>query len=249
MKQVVCSGFSPQGRIDYGERFLATFDRHWPASVGLKVYVEEPFDMPRGACRDLFDCRGVSEFLADTKDDPVANGKRPHGKGPADPRPDVWREKEWTSGYTFRLDARKFSRQLFIPENAAEDMDDGDILTWLDGDVVTTRDVSDGFVPGLLGGADGAYLGRMGQHSEIGFWCVRLSPGTRSFLTALADMYRSGEVFHLRETHSAFVWDTVRGWLPGLHFRNLTPKGNGHVWPTSPLGSWMRHDKGQRKYK
>lgn len=249
MKVTVCSGFSPKGRIEYGERFLESFDRYWPSTVGLKVYVEEPCPMPRDAERSLWDCRGMREFLDHTLNDPKANGRRPEGVPATAPRLPVWRQREWENDYSFRFDARKFSRQLFIPENAAADLPDGDILIWLDGDVATTRDVPEGLASGLLAGADGAYLGRMGTHSEIGFWAVRLSPGTRGFLTSLADMYRSREVFRLRETHSAFVWDTVRQWLPGLHFRNLTPRGAGHVWPTSPLGLYMRHDKGKRKFE
>lgn len=245
----VCTGWSPTGRFEYGERFLETFDRHWPESVGLQVYVEEPMPMPRGAYRSLWDCEGVRDFLERTAGDRKHDGKRPESVPPTAPRQSFWRQAEWEDDYSFRFDARKFCKQLFIPEEAARDLSDGEILVWLDGDVVATANVPEDFVPQLLGDADGAYLGRTGTHSEIGFWCVRLSRGTRQFLYALANTYRTGRIFSLAQTHSAFVWDDVRQAMPFLNFRNLTPTGHGHVWEQSPLSPFLRHDKGKRKFK
>lgn len=205
--------------------------------------------MPRGAERSLWDCRGVREFIKANGHIAAHNGKRDHEAVPAERMPSRWREKEWREGYTFRFDAVKFCRQLFIPEHAATDMADGEILVWLDGDVETVKAVPEGFVEALVGTADGAFLGRMGTHSEIGFWAVRLNRLTRRMLSDIANMYRDGTVFSLPETHSAFVWDFVRQTLPAINMKNLTPRGKGHVWPTTELAAYTRHDKGNRKYR
>lgn len=233
----VVSGFSPKGYLEYGQRFLDTFDRHWPKSIDLVVYGENPVPMPRGRFHLLSDCNGVTEFIERHKGNPEANGKKPR-KG--------WREREIANGYCFRFDAVKFSRQCFIPEAAAADMADGDILAWCDADVMTLADVPEGFIEGLLQGFDMTFLGRTGTHSEIGFWAVRLNPQTRAFLTAFADVWRSDKVFDLPEWHSAYVFDHCRK-ASNVRQIDMTPGGRGHVWTTSPLHRFTDHLKGDRK--
>ena len=234
----VCSGFSPAGRVQYGERFLRSFDQHWPREVELQVWVEEEMPMPRRACRLLFDIPGAAEFHQRHADNPAAKGLVQQ------PR---WKDKERERGYSFRTDAYKFWKQILIPEAAAENMADGDILVWLDGDVDTTRPVPTGLVPDLLGDAEICYLGRARGHSEIGFWAVRLNPRTRQFLHEIALLYTTDEVFRLPEWHSALVWDHVRR-AARFKEQNLVPPGlGGHVWPYTPLARYTRHDKGKRK--
>lgn len=241
----VCSGFSPSGKKSYGDRFLATFDRHWPKSVELVVYVEEQTPMPRGAERILWDIPGAREFHHRHADNLAAQGR--------EPRP-CWKPRELVKGYSFRTDAGKFWKQIVIPQAASLDeklgpLEDGDILIWLDGDVVTTRDVPEDFIQKTLGDADVAFLGREPKWSEIGFWAIRISPITLEFLSLIARMYTEDRVFKLPHWHSAFVWDYVRRQL-NLSERNLTRPGTrGHVWPHSVLGRYMVHDKGGRKPK
>lgn len=157
-----------------------------------------------------------------------------------------WKDRERAAGYSFRTDAFKFWKQILIPEAAARGLADGDILVWIDADVQTTAPVPAEFVPTLLGSSNLCFLGREPKHSEIGFWAVRLNPQTRAFLTAIAEVYRSDAFLTLPQWHSAFVWDHVRRGT-GLSERNLSPGGSGHVWPTTALGRFMRHDKGDRK--
>lgn len=234
----VCSGFSPTGRGQYGERFLRSFDAHWPSSVELQVYVEEPMDMPRDAWRSLWDIPGAAEFHLRHAQDLAAQGLT---------QQPCWKDKERARGYSFRTDAYKFWKQIVIPQAAAADMADGDILVWIDADVETTRDVPPNFVEQLLGVHDVVYLGRDLSHSEIGFWAVRLGDRVRSFLHQIAETYTTDHVFQLREWHSAFVWDHVRT-RSGLLERNLVRKGlRGHVWPHTVLAKYTRHDKGPRK--
>ena len=233
----ICSGFSPEGHRQYGQRFLDSFDANWPARVELQVYVERRTDMPRRAYRDLWTVDGARE-CAKRYDDPMYRGIAPH---------DGWKEKERRARYSFRFDAAKFWKQILIPEAASAGLDDGDILVWLDADVMTTAEVPAGWVEELIGDAELVYLGREPKHSEIGFWAVRLNPQTRRFLHDIAEMYRDGTAVTLTEWHSAFVWDHVRR-AAGLRERNLCPPGaRGHVWPRSPLAAYTRHDKGKRK--
>lgn len=234
----VCSGFSPAGRVQYGERFLASFNRHWPPDIQLQVYVEDAGQSGPMVERSLWDIPGARAFHDRHADNLSAQGRT---------QQPCWKDKERSRGYSFRTDAYKFWKQILIPEAAAADMADGDILVWLDGDVETTAPVPLDFVPKMLGVAEVSYLGRARGHSEIGFWAVRLNDRTRRFLSDIAEVYRTDHVFELREWHSAFVWDHIRS-RSGLVERNICRPGTvGHVWPLSPLARYMRHDKGERK--
>lgn len=233
----VCSGFSPSGYEQYGKRFLDTFHKFWPADVDLKVYTEQPVEMPRGHCRSLWDCGGVGDFIARHKDNLERNGRMPNKH---------WRPRHIKGGYNFRFDAVKFCRQCFIPRHAASDLVDGDVLVWLDADVVTLCTVPKDFIIDLMRGEEIAFLGRIGTHSEIGFWCVRINDRTRSFIDTFAETWASDEVFHLPEWHSAFVFDYCRK-AANLRERHLTPNGRGHVWMQSPLAKYTDHCKGERK--
>jgi hypothetical protein len=233
----VVTGFSPKGYEEYGRRFLEGFDKHWPREIGLIAYVEEPVKMPRGSFRSLYACDGVGAFIDRHKDDPERNGRKPNDK---------WRERHRRFGYNFRFDAVKFCRQCFIPRHAAADMADGDLLTWLDGDVMTFDHPPKSFLDDLIGDADIAFLGRKATHSEIGYWSVRLNTRTRTFLNRFADVWESDQVFKLDEWHSAYVFDHSRRAVP-MSERNLTPNGSGHVWFQSPLKKYTDHCKGARK--
>lgn len=233
----VCSGWNPDGSTQYGRRFLASFDRHWPKDVQLAVYVEKPETMPRDACRDLWSIPGADACRHHFAN-PLYQGRVPSK---------FWKPRDIAKGYSFRFDAAKFWKQILIPEDASLDMADGDILVWLDGDVETIRPIPADLIERQLGDADVCFLGREPKHSEIGFWAVRLSPEVRNFLAAIAETYFSKSVVHLDEWHSAFVWDHVRR-LSGLRQRNLCGKGmTGHVFPRVEIGRYMRHDKGKRK--
>lgn len=236
----ICTGFSPKGYVDYGANFLETFDGYWPKDVRLLYFVEQPLpgSVVRGGERSLWTCRGAREFIERNATDPQRCGRAPH---PA------WRPKDHARSYSFKYDAVKFSRQCFIPEGAAEELLDGEVLAWFDGDVITFRPVPTDFVEKLLGPHDLCYLGRTNMHSEIGFWAVRLSPKTRAFLASLAALYRDDVIFSLREWHSAFAFDYVRQRAEYLKVLNLTPRGMGHVWFQSPLAQYTDHLKGERR--
>lgn len=240
-KTTVMTGFSPAGETQYGRTFLDTFDRHWPKSVALKCYVEQPTEVPRDGSRDLWDCKGLKRFL-DIHNLPLFNGRV------AMP---CWKPRERETGYSYRTDVRKFSRQMFIPREAAVDLPDGDILAWMDADVITDKDVPEGFIESLLGDAEICYLGRGKKHTELGFWACRLNRRSRSFLHDLAALLETGNFESKAQWHSAYLWDFVRSFaydgMAKKAAKDLTPGGDGHVWFSTPLGIYTDHLKGNRK--
>lgn len=238
MKIRVCSGWHPAGRVSYGNRFLETFEKFWPASVELQVYVEEAHKMPRGACRMLWDIPGATEFRDAYRDKPETQGRI------AMP---CWKKSEQRKGYSFRTDAYKFWKQILIPGAAAQGLDDGDVLIWLDGDVVTTAKITEDWLRSVMGDADLVYLGREPSHSEIGWWMIRMSDQARAFLQSIAMIYTTGKFSELPETHSAYVWDYVRKQYRFKERNLCKPGARGHVWPKTILHERTAHMKGPRK--
>lgn len=238
MTVTVCTGFSPAGYEEYGKAFLDSFDRFWPKSVNLVAYTEEPVDMPRGECRSLWSIPGIASFISRHKDNAVYNGRGVNLQAAAS-------EKERRAGYSYRFDAVKFCRMAVIPAHAAQTITAGDILVWLDGDVVTYKDVPEGFIEDLLGDAEVAYLGRDRKHSETGFIAFRI-PHAIPLLDQYSDIFLSDRIFVLPEWHSAYVFDYARQ-QTDIDAKNLTPGGKGHVWFQSPLGDRLDHLKGRRK--
>jgi hypothetical protein len=236
VKTTVVTGWAPTGWDEYGRRFTETFDRHWPKSVDLISYVWEAQALPRGEARIM--PADVQGFLYRHRENRKAAGKE-YVQG--------WREKHIKSGYCFRFDALKFCQMAMYPWHAAQSVKDG-ILVWLDGDVVTNKNVPEGWVNRLLGPNSVAYLGRVGAHSEIGFTAYRL-PAALPLLKRFHDIYATDEVFTLPEWHSAYCFDIARREAEriGLRCLNLTPRGTGHVWMQSPLVEYTDHLKGKRK--
>lgn len=243
----VVTGWSPAGFEEYGRRFLHGFNRFWPASTQLVVYGEQPVPLGRGEFRRLDVIPGCAEFLR-KYDTPAARGQVPHPG-----YEHRWKPKHRVDRYNFRFDAWKFCRQGFIPHHAAgllEDREDGDrhLLCWLDGDVVTHSAIPRGFIEGLLPpGYAVAYLGRGEKHSEIGFQLYDVTLAA-PMLEEFSRIYASGEVFRLKEWHSAWVFDEARR-RTRVPAHDLTPGGHGHVWHQSPLRAMTDHLKGKRKAK
>lgn len=248
MALTICSGMWGERRNHYANTFLPGLRKWWPSSVNLQLGLDEPLAELLAPGRDmrihwLREDLGYQGFMDRNGGSPTACGKRPAPGA-------NWKPKCLREGYNFRFDAVRFAGQGFIPDLAAGYMLDGDILCWLDADVVTHAQVPEGFIEGLIGDADGAYLGRGEKHSEIGFWAIRLNEGTRVMLRVFADAYRTDNLFTLKEWHSAFVWDWARRWAEDMHdvqMRDLTPGGHGHVFEQSPLSPFLLHKKGQRK--
>lgn len=237
----ICTGWHPEAWTLYASTFIDMFSRHWPEGVNLVAYVEKPQTLIRGQQRSLWDIRGAKDFIERHQNNPAHNGRG---------RLDAWKSKEISGGYSYRFDAVRFCKQMFIPYAAAFGMKDGEVLAWFDSDVVTYKDVPANWIEGILGDSELVYMGRERKHSEIGFWAVRLNPVTRSFLCDLSYLYRTDEVFKLAEWHSAFVFDHCLKkfeHIDGGRVKNLTPGSRGHVWFQCELGRYTDHLKGNRK--
>lgn len=245
------TGWSPRCWVDYAHRFYASFERYWHKGIKLIAFGEDGRPPgPRVEMHALAEIPGCIEWLR-ANDTARARGGDPHP---------TWKDKERAAGYSYRWDAWKFCRQGFIPWAAAH-LADTTHLLWLDADVETLQPMEAGMIEALLPPDQlVAYLGREGKHSEIGFQLYRIRdnegrPIQRTFemLRLFSETYRSGAVFELAEWHSAYVFDHCRRiWMeePFGYAQNLTPGRHGHVFKDHPLiGRWMRHDKGDRKYR
>lgn len=235
----VVTTWGPKGWTEYAERCARSLAEHWPRHDELVAYVEKKVELPRWEQRDLNSCEGLKEFLAWCEDHPEARGAAPVGG---------WGRKANETGYSWQHDAAKFCRQLFVPEHASSDMEDGDVLIWLDADVLAHQAIPEGIVDEMLEGHDLAYVGRS-RGTECGFWAVRLKKETRAFLYHLPEMYRSHDVFKMREWHSGRVFDEVRQRceLFGMTAISVGDGSNRHPWFSTPIGRYTDHLKGPRK--
>lgn len=219
----------------YGRAFAQSFQKFWPGHVELIMVTDQNLPLMRGRQIDLSGIHGYGPFKAAYGGDPKANGYESVGFKVND------------KGYCWRMDAVKWMPQALAPVAALEGLEDGDILVWFDADVETTSKVPEDWVETLLGDADVACLQRPGIHSEIGFYAVRINHLTCAMLNKFAGFYRTGDVFKLREWHSAYVFDRALETEPDLVVKNLNTGKGSHVFETSPLAKHTVHRKGKRK--
>lgn len=237
MIQVVTS-FSPEGYSLYGCRFIDTFEQHWPwenpqKNLSLVVYTEDAeFPGPWGKVRNLLNVPWCKEFLDQHKNNQTAKGYR-------------------TPKYNFREDTWKFCRKVFALNDAAEKLNGDDILIWIDADSFTFADVPLSDVKSWLpNGYAYSYLARPGYHSECGFMMFDLS-AMRKFLLHFAFLYKSGEVFELKEWHDSWVFDWLRKKLRmDIYGYDLNQsRSRADPFDLSPVGQYMKHLKGAKKYE
>lgn len=241
-KVTVVSGCHPAGYDQYGKKFLETFAQHWPESIDLVFYTEEPVPMPRGECRSLWDIPGAKEFYEKHRDIPRSCG-REQVKG--------WRDKDIERGYSYRYDAVKWFKQCIIPFDASVSLEDGAILVWLDADIVTFADVPESFPERMLGKDEVVSLTRQGQPTELGFYATKLNTLTRAFLRDFSEAITKENIFAMKEWHSGWAFDVVLGDFIGRGGKHgaVAKMGRGHVWFDSPLGDYMDHLKGNSRKK
>jgi hypothetical protein len=235
IREQVITSFSPAGFRVYGRRMVTTFLRSWPPEIPLVVYADAPTEIP-----------GVEVRLTTALDEWVACRLRwagdlqVHGKS-RNANPDG-------KPYHYRYDAARFAVKVFAWRDAARRMGAG-ILTWLDGDTVTTKRIRVGWTEQLLGGADLAYLGRGPMHPENGYVGFRI-PEALPVLEWCAEAY-SSERFRAIP-HGWTDCHILRAALAAvpINAKDLTSHqyaGTSHIWPRSPLAAYVTHHKGQRE--
>lgn len=220
----------------YGRKFAESFRKHWPRDVELMIVTDRTLPVEWATQILLTDVPGYTRFMFDYRHDPRACGYGSKNRK-ANPEKRFWKN-----------DAVKWAPQGLCAVAGLDGLEDGDLLTWMDADVMTIADVPRSWANVLLDGSDIACLQRAQQHSEIGFWAVRVGPGTREMIAAFNRFYADGSVFGLPEWHSAFVFDKALAGVPSLKVRNLVPPGmRGNVWIRTPLNQFTWHLKGRLK--
>ena len=230
----VVTSFSPRGAVLYGERMVASVARYWPRSTSLVVYLDQAAPLPAGEARLTTDLPEWTACRTRWATDPLVQGL---------PTAEVPRPKP----YHYRWDARRFAVKVFVQRDAAQRIGRG-ILTWLDGDTVTTRPVPDGFAARLLEDVDVAYLGRGSMHPETGYVGFRI-PEALPVLEWCCDAYASDRFRALPGWTDCHILRAALEAVP-VRARDLTSAhyvGKSHIWPVSPLAPYVTHFKGKSK--
>ena len=212
----------------YGEKFAKSFTKYWDPKIELSVTVDKKLPFARAQQINLHELDDYNTFHKKWKTDP----KKPLGNK------------------LFKYDAPKWTPQAITPKsalNANPHWVDGDILIWTDADTEFYDYVDEAWVEKTLNGREAATLQRKGQHSEIGYFAIRLNEKTRKAMHRYGDLFPSYDIFKFPEWHSAYAWDiAIREMKVKVH--NLNTSGRkGHVFPNSMLAEKIVHNKGDRK--
>lgn len=235
MTEVVVTSFSAAGEELYGRRMVQTFRRFWPADRELVVYVDAPTRITAATVRST----------ADLGDWMVCKQRwtgKPWLRGLSTP------EHPYHKPYLYQRDVMRFAVKFFVMRDAALKLERG-ILTWLDGDTVTTAPVPPTLTADLLGDADLAYLGRGSQHPENGYIGFRI-PEALPLLEWACETYTSDRVLAIDNgwTDCHVLREALKA-VP-VKARDLTSHlyaGKSNIWPVSPLAPYVTHNKGKNK--
>lgn len=239
-KFAVVTTFNEKGLSQYGQRFLAAFDRHWPAEVMLYAYHEgrcPDFQSPQIIYRDLEEsCPDLVAFKARHAADEKVQGTLDDGD------------------YGYRMDAVRFAHKVFALTHCALNVE-ADVLFWLDADTVTFADVPMSLLDQVLPeGVYTSYLGRPHAYSECGFVGYALThPRHQEFMEFWQQLYLDDTLFELPEWHDSFVYDVIRKTfedkLPDFQSYNIAGEDtpSDHPFINSVLGQYMDHLKGDAR--
>lgn len=232
-KYHVVTTMNAAGWQETGRRMAESFMTQWPAEAGLTIYAEDfAPDIGGIAVRAL--PKWMAEFKA-ARNAPAANG--------------------WLKGrYTYTHDAVKFAHKVAALTDFAEAVQDG-IVIWLDADVFTHAPVTAAWLDELLPEpAYVAWLDRQNSHPECGFVMFRAShPYHATFMAKFRDLYTSGRVFDLPETHDSFVLQhlvnvkVATGHISAPASLSGDARRTSHPAVNGPLGACIDHLKGPRK--
>jgi len=222
--------FSPEGYEKYGKNCLATLSRHWPGRIVAFYEEAAPLhDFPyRVELRGFYAIPGVNEYLTKLKRHPGSDGTGPQG-------------------YDFRYDAAKFCRKVFAQDAV---FDEDQYVYWIDADCVIQKDIPEQLLKSLLV-KPFCYLGRKGQdaYTETGILGFNTKHSMfPQFRKKYLSYFTTGKIFsQLKGWHDCIAFDYAR---QGIDGNNLTPhvSGNVQVIQDSPLGKYMVHLKGPRKF-
>ncbi len=251
------TSFGEKGWKTYARSLLDSV-KYWDPSFSLTVFhnglsPETLRELPRGDRYSYEDLDQMEALQSFRMKHAGYDGKSRGG----------FRGKRGTVVYNFRFDALRFAYKSYAVTEKAfallRDLPEGrrGWLIWLDADTVTHRPFSYDDLTSLLPEeADIVHLARTGpgaDYTETCFVAYRLDgEKTPELLKDYRWIYDSGEILKYREWHDCFGLDRLIAWHShknGLRAHNLNPFPNEtHIFEKTPLASFLRHDKGDRKY-
>lgn len=221
MKYLVVTSWSPEGEKLYGERWLETFRKFWPAEAGAFVVTDEMIHADP-------DAKAFFERHKDKRQDSRAPGYNY--------RHDLVR-------FAHKIFALKLGMGKALEAEA-------DWVVWLDGDVVTTQKIpAETLADWLPDDKAFVYLSRREtwDHPECGFMGFNLRAG--DFLARVCLTWEMGDVLKYAETHDSHVIGELAKQLPREVVHDLCPRSDGlEAFRVSPLGNYLTHLKGNRKF-
>lgn len=224
------------GWVKYGERMVDSVIARWPADCLPVILYAEGFE-PNP--REGLEVRRLPAWVTAFK---AANIGRAGANG------------RLAGGYDYRFDAVKFVHKVGALTDAASRLHDG-VLIWLDADTFTHADVTTDWLDGLFPGSGYlAWLDRNHTHPECGFVMFRCAhPYHQAFMARFRELYETGQVFGLCETHDSFVLQhlaqakAANGKIEAPHSLSGWARRTSHPFANGPIGERLDHMKGPRK--
>lgn len=255
----VVTTFHPEGMKVYGQRFLDSFAARVDKRVKLLCYAEDctPANPDPNQITILDQKQNLPklvEFKNKWKDIPKANGKCP------------WPERRPRDHHKeFKWDAIRFANKVYAVFDACERSTDW--CVWMDADTFVHSDWSYDQFKKLL--PEESYITMVGRGRgsqtwpECGFYGMNLNnEACKKFIAEFERMYEDAEdgIFQLEEWHDSYVFgdllqkfrqrghENVFDYSAALYVTTAKTGGGGHPLINGPLGQWIDHMKGDRKF-
>lgn len=239
---VAATSFNKTGYNEYGKAMVESFKNHWPGTVKLCVYLDDPVEPSQEIQSNnieylILSDQDLGEFKQRHQHTPEAHGLGKHalGNGQAE----------------FKHNAVKFSHKVF----ALLDMikkEKPEIAIWLDGDSrthseVTVNTIKSWCPPEYFAG----FLARPWLYTETGFHIFRTKHSVaEKFFETWKKYYIEDTVFELEFQTDCHTYDAARCQFDQKLWFNLSPDfDHPHPFINGVLGEVMDHMKGPRKQK
>ena len=249
MNITVITTFHEPGMVQYGQRFIDSFQQRVDPRVKLRVYAEncKPI-VARPEQVTVVDAKealpDLNAFKERWKDVPKANGTCP------------WPARRPRDHHkAFKWDAIRFANKTYAVFEAAKDPNT-DILVWMDADTYVHSPITYGQFRAMCPATVWlSFLGRNKKWPECGFYHLTLrTPGSDAFLKEFQRVYDEAEqgIFLMEEWHDSYVfWEVlkkIRTQFPQIKdFSGHLINGEGHPLINCELGQFFDHLKGVRK--
>ncbi len=159
----------------------------------------------------------------------------------------------------FKFDAVRFSFKIFALLQALELFKLPGYFAWLDADIRCLKKFGSKDLLKFFPDEDQlmSYLGRSNfpsdsPYSECGFLGFNSKhPKTFEFLSRMAEIYQSGEIFTHEQWHDSWIWDQTRIEFESrsVKFKNISGVASSteHPFVNSDLGIFFDHLKGPKR--